>query len=359
MILKPSALGVAAVASLAAIPAAAATQFGDYVTLSGFGTAGVVASDNDKVDFVRDGAPKGAGDNASWAVDSKIGLQANFKANDWLSATVQVLAEQRHTPGVKAEFEWAYVNLKPLDNLSIRVGRTAPAVFMVSDSRNVGYANTMVRMPNDVYALNSLKRLTGVDATYRLDTPLGGLSISGMAGEGLAVSGGTTNDAKKVRGINAVFDTAVGSFRLGQVRTDVHVQMSGAIVPYTFSGVGYQLDVDNFVVMAEYVKRSISGPYSIFGAKGWYVMGGYRMGQFTPYLAAARTRVDNVSANVLNGHENTLTAGVRWDVVPGAAVKLQLDQVDPKGGRGISFPMFSPGVGDKTRVLSLAVDFVF
>lgn len=196
---------LALAAALVAAPALAATPFGDHVSLSGFGTVGVVSSDNDDVDFVRDGSPKGAGRRESWAVDSKLGIQADIKATSWLSATFQVLAEQRYEPGVKADLEWGFVTLKPVDGLSVRLGRTSPTVFAVSDSRNVGYANTTIRMPNEVYSLNTLKRLHGVDASYRANVAGTWLTVSAMAGDGrTGTARAPSLGSEKVRGLNVV-----------------------------------------------------------------------------------------------------------------------------------------------------------
>lgn len=366
---KKSAHIALAVAALCSSSAFAEARFGDYLTLSGFGTVGVVSSDNDKAEFVRDGAPRGAGDKESWNVDSKLGLQANITANDWLSGTLQVLSDQRYKPGIKSELEWAFVKLKPMDGLNIRVGRTGPAIFMVSDSRSVGYANTMVRQPNEVYSLASLHRLEGVDVAYSFGVAGTTLTLQAMAGNSeLGNSARGVIDAKKVRGINAVWDTRLGSFRLGRIQADAMVPSTSfppGFIPagsrfalgYTFSGLGYQWDDGSAVVAAEYVKREVAQPFKVFGNKGWYVMGGYRFGKFLPYAMVAEGSAE--PGNPVVGEQRTFGAGVRWDVVSGAAIKLQLEHVDPKGTIGSSFSLLSSQRPAKTNVLSITVDFVF
>lgn len=345
----------------------AETRFGDYVSLSGFGTLGVASSDSSAADFVRDGAPKGTGGKASWNVDSKLGVQADVKANEWLSATVQVLAEQRYEPGVKADFEWAFVKIKPMDKLNIRLGRTAPAMFMVSDTRNVGYANVMVRQPNEVYSLAGLKRLTGGDASYGFSIAGTTLTVQGMAGKSEVknspTAGVLTLEAKNVRGLNAVWDTDYGSFRLGHVKADVvvpaNVSPTGAAFTtgYTFTGLGYQWDNQSTVVSAEYVERKVT-PTTAFNAKGWYVMGGYRFGKFLPYAVVANASTEDPKVNWVGGNQRSYGAGVRWDVVTGAAIKVQLERVDPKNTLGTSFSLQGQQPA-KTNVLSVVVDFVF
>lgn len=352
-----------AAATFFSLPAVAQTQFGEHVTLSGFGTLGVVSSDSKAVDFVRDGAPEGAGRDASWKVDSKLGLQAHFTATDWLSGTVQVLTEQRYEPDLTADFEWAFVRIKPLDGLSIRLGRTAPAMFMVSDTRNVGYANTLVRQPNEVYSLAGLKQLDGGDISYSFGMGSTNMTVQGFFGKSKFDTTVQPDpfEAEKVRGLNVVWDTPWGSFRAGQVTADVIVTTILGPVPrkvgYEFRGVGYQWDDGTSLFAAEYVERNVPAPLTSASAKGWSALGGYRFGKFLPYVMVANGKVPSDSP--IAGDQRTYAAGVRWDVMNGAAVKLQLEHVDPKGGLGSSFSLLGTAPREKANVLSLAVDFVF
>lgn len=50
----------------------------------------------------------------------------------------------------------------------MRVGRTARPVFLVSDTRKIGYANPLVRLPLEVYDLLPISSNDGIDASYRL-----------------------------------------------------------------------------------------------------------------------------------------------------------------------------------------------
>ncbi|ARN19616.1 hypothetical protein A4W93_06620 [Piscinibacter gummiphilus] len=350
--------------ALAGASANAATSFGEYVTLSGFGTAGAVVTDNDQDVFVRENAFEGATSSGSWVVDSKLGVQADFRA-DWFGATAQVLAEQRMKPGIRADLEWAYLSANPSPDLAFRLGRMAPAVFMVSDGRNIGYSNTMVRMPNEVYAVNFLKRVYGVDGTYRIPMGSSSLTLSAMGGKGSIPQGNTELDADKVWGYNATFDTPVGSIRFGQFKADVVLPWyrsglpTDIDIPYAFTGLGYQYEGARFKFAAEYVKREV-GLLPEMGAKGWYATAAYRFGSLTPYIAVAGLKSGQLAIlSRSSGNQSSETAGVRWDLVPGAALKLQFDHVDPKGTVGASFSPVVIGPGDKTNVLSIALDFIF
>lgn len=363
-------LNAVAIAALCAMPAFAGTQYGTAVSLSGFGTLGAAVSDNKQDAFVRDNAADGANDSPVYKVDSKLGVQADVKATPWLSGTLQVLAEQRYESRVTADFEWAFIKLTPLDGLNVRIGRLAPALFMVSDSRNVGYANTMIRMPNEVYSLAGLKRLRGGDVSYQLKIGGTSLTASGLYGRSTYNDPNISIPTESTRGFNLVWDTGFGSFRAGQVKTtnvvaDFPAPGITTRDPYSFSGVGYQFDEGNALVAAEYVKRKSKLAPDIVDSTGLYVMGGWRFDSVLPYAAFAKATRPNPELRGLNGEQQTLTLGVRWDLVSGAAVKLQFDAVDPKGTAGVSFrpvpynPFEPQPVRKKTNVVSLAVDFVY
>lgn len=343
----------------------AATSFGEHVQLSGFGTLGVASADQDAVDFVRDGSPTGAGNSASWKVDSKLGVQMDVTATDWLSGTVQVLTMQRTKPAVAAEFEWAFVKLKPLKGLDIRVGRTAPAMFMVSDTRNVGFGNTLIRQPNEVYSLASFKRLNGGDITYTTQVAGTTVTVQAAAGKSDLYSPSNPMPIDGIRGLNLQWDTSFGSFRIGQMKADVQVPArltptgKGLALAYTFTSVGYQWDDGNTVIAAELAERKTAAPFAFFDTKGWYVSAGHRFGSVLPYVLVAEGKAVDPVRNPTNGNQRTLALGARWDLVSNAALKVQYEMVDPKGTRGMSFSQVSNAPRVKTNVLSVAVDFIF
>lgn len=141
-----------AAAALCAAPALAATQFGEQVTLSGFGTIGATVTDNSDAQFRSDlRQPRGADESVDFGVDSKLGLQANAKFNDTFSAVGQLLVSRRSSKA--ASLEWLYGQAKLPMGFTAKLGRMVLPTFMVSDSRNVGYAAHWLRAPHEVYSL--------------------------------------------------------------------------------------------------------------------------------------------------------------------------------------------------------------
>jgi hypothetical protein len=256
----------------------------------------------------------------------------------------------------------------------------AGPVFAVSDSRNVGYANTWVRAPNEVYAMNFFSTYDGVDTNYRHDFGPVALSGSFVAGETTEFKS-LTFDAKgkKLKGLALQLEYDWLTFRASKFEMEVsipRINLSGS--PYSFTGIGVTVDHDDLVVQAESVKRrvdTVNGARTV-SADGWYAMAGYRFGNVLPYgiVAGTKPKTPGVSeAQYITSTQNTKAIGVRWDAFKSAAVKVQVDRVDTKGTKGASFttptllgpvgPGFPPRViGTVSRpvtVLSVAVDFIF
>lgn len=355
---------------LGAVPAMAATPIGDFTTFSGFGTLGAVQTDTDDAEFIRNRQLKGATDNADFITDSNVGLQVSSKPFKWLSGTVQVLAMQQMEPNIDVNVEWAFVTITPIDNLSLRGGRMTLPMFAVSDSRNVGYANTWIRPPDEVYGMALLSRLEGGDVTYRLETGPVTWSLTGLVGESSFLGGASSRiDADKVRGVNLQVETKWATFRFGRVTADVPI--AGDTDGYTFTGFGVTLEHEDIVGQAEYVTRRSDLFGSAVDADGWYVLGGYRFGAATPYASYSKTEPQEADSPFhLSAEQTTFALGVRWDAFPSAAIKLQLQRTDTNDTSGISFItqsiVVAPGapslllpVTDPVYVGSLAIDFVF
>ena len=75
--------------------------------------------------------------------------------------------------------EWGFVRWLPTDTIAVRAGRMSLPVFAVSDYREVGYANVLLRPIEDVYSLIPLRRFDGIDVT--LDSEIGGALVRWQA----------------------------------------------------------------------------------------------------------------------------------------------------------------------------------
>jgi hypothetical protein len=369
-------VAAAVVAVCSALPAQSWAGIEDKVTFSGFGTFGGVVTNSDDAHFRRDQQPDGATTTIDTGVDTNIGVQLNVQANSWLSATVQGLAAKRTEHGKNMEIEWAFLKASPLAGLTIRAGRMAMPTFLVSDSRNVGYANTWLRAPNEVYGLTLLPRIEGGDVTYTRE--VGSVRLTGtvMAGQSQANVVGQSIAMKDVRGGNLQLQKGPFTVRAGKVEAEAQVE-PGVTDIYEFTGVGVSYDKDAVLAQAEFVQRRSDNFYNTVAADGWYAMGGYRLGAFTPYAMVSKTTPKSSDSKVpspfgthISNNQQTLAAGVRWDATSFAALKFQVERVDADGTNGISFAKpgsaIMPGLPndiflsvDSVNVFSATVDFVF
>lgn len=413
-------------ATLLAMPLALSNAFADDATggpvvkISGYGTAAMTWADTDKAEFSRPNQSGGVSRNGRTGIDSNLGLQANVAANDWLSGTVQGLVRKDGDDNYGAELAWAFAKAQVSEHLSLRIGRMGLPVFMISDYRNVGYANTMLRPPGEVYSQVVLNTIDGIDATYQRafgDTNLTAQLAVGSTKTDIASNKTVVHlDGKSITALNLVAERGPLTLRFGRADTRItindsadqnaligglraaavqaHMPSLGTLAnslvlkdkKASFTSVGLGLDWNNIVVQSEYAKRKTDS--YVNDTTSWYLMGGYRIGKFLPYYSHANLSVDHIVANTVprlspgliqlsngvtkmsstgtQGEQSTDTIGLRWDFHRSAALKVQIDRIHPKNGNGLllapagsnSFPAGAPSVGPVT-VGAVAIDFVF
>jgi hypothetical protein len=366
MLMRRSTTALAAFLLVAGMaPSQAATPLGDYFTFSGFGTLGAVATNTDEGQYVRELQVKGANKSGSLMVDSNLGLQLSGKVNDWLSGTVQAVTIQRTTDSMSTRLDWAFVKVTPLDGLSLRAGKMSLPNFLISDSRRIGYANITLRPANEVYGMDMLNGgFKGGEISYRMPVMGNFLTVAGVVGHTQGISSQTI-DIKSVRGINAVWDGDWYALRAGYLQANPQLKsLLGVVLPpnadidgeaYQFTGVGFNIDRDNWVSQGEYVKRHSTNFPGFIDAKAWYLMSGYRMNKFLPYVQYAERKA--ASGSVV-APQKTTALGLRWDAFSSAALKFQLEHVDTQGTPGASF--ITPTVISKpVTTFSTTLDFVF
>jgi hypothetical protein len=351
-------------------------DFTDMFTYNGFGTAGVVKTDNNKAMYVETGQSAGSDGGVYFKTDSKLGLQGTVTPTAWLSGTVQVLAADKVNDNLSPTIEWAFVKFKPLSGLSIRAGRMALPSYLVSDSRNVGYANTWLRAPDEVYGQGVFDTFTGADIAYQHSIGAYSLTLGALAGKtevdvfearGLALM----VIGRNVHGYSAALDAGFVTLRYSHVAVEVTAELDGFIygnASYSFSSIGATLDRNNVVAQAEFIAQH-AGATEV-DVDGWYTLGGYRLGNWLPYaMYAAGQRPPGPSAsNPVFGNpggtplpsqsKHTISVGVRADLIKSVDFKLQVDR-ETTFPTGAPFINVQPGFDDKAFVYSFAVDFVF
>lgn len=362
---------------------------------SGFGTLAWADRNRTDADYVHPGQPR----FSHLGLDSNLGLQATGTLNATFSGTVQVLTRREYTDHYRAAVEWAFVKAKVNDNVGLRLGRVALPAYLVSDSRNVGYANIGIRPPVEVYGQVPLSSLNGVDVTATRSW--GDTAWTAQAGYGRLKNHYDTAviEGRRTLALSLSMESGPFTVRLGHVRTDLTLTGStdldavlGALRQFgfapladrldptdkkaRFTGLGFSMDHRNVLLQAEIVRRTTDSAVS--DNTGAYAMLGYRMGQFVPYVSYGKLRTDSprhdatvpmvepllplalgVDAALRGNAQTSRTVGLRWNALPSASLKLQADFVRPDASEGFLVRV-QPGYNGQTvRVLSAAVDFVF
>ncbi|MDP9082286.1 MAG: hypothetical protein M3N50_00740 [Pseudomonadota bacterium] len=345
-------------------------NLGDMFSFSGFGTVGVTRTNTDAAEYVPGGQVYGATRRPDFKLASNLGLQETVTPTEWLSATVQGLAQQRFRDTVEPKIQWAFVKVKPLAGLSIRAGQLALPTFLISDSRSIGFVNNWIIAPNQVYAQATFDTYKGADVAYQYSMASSSVTLSALAGHTRSQLGAmATLYGHTLRGYNASWDGALGTVRLSHVQTQVDVFIAGRLLAsqaYTFNSIGGTLDHDNVVLQGEFIERRVAGE-GASNLNGWYVLGGYRAGNWLPYGIYARGRRPAAIAlfpgfaaaiPLSELSDGTISVGLRADLLKSVDFKLQFDHVHDSIS-AIPFTNVKPGFGNSMNVISVAVDFVF
>jgi hypothetical protein len=410
---------IASALAVSFVAPCAFAQDASAVRISGFGTGALTWTDTDKAEFGRPNQASGARKNATTGVDSNFGVQADYAVNSWLSVTGQGLVRKDAQDDFGAELSWAFAKSKVSDDVSFRVGRIGVPAFMISDYRNVGYANTMLRPPAEIYSQMPFNTVDGADVTWQHND--GDTTYTAQVAVGKSkvdIAGGPKLEGRRMTAVNLVAEHGPLTVRFGRVDGKITLTGSPALatllnslntfgagyhIPQaaqvasdinprdkkaSFTSLGATLDWNNVVVQSEYAKRKTDS--YINDTTSWYVMGGYRIGKFLPYYSHARLTIDDSVHNgmpaacpaaypaactptltglsgfvtnlrytgVSQGEQQTDSIGVRWDFYHSLALKAQFDHVRPNKASGLLINA-QPGFKGPVNVGAVALDFVF
>jgi hypothetical protein len=350
----------------ASVGAVEASVAGITFTLGGFGTVGIVHSSDDQADFVSNGAqPKGAGFTNSWSVtpDSKFGLQLSAPLTDRLSVVLQAVSQYQADGTYKPDLEWGNIKFEFTRDVDIRAGRIALPTFMNSDSLNVGYALPYVRIPLEIYAQLPFPHSDGVDGSYRLH--IGDVTNTVQAFAGSFDSSTPNGGHYNVHGLRGLVDTVeydALTLHLSYQLLHYDLTVPGVVLSkdsQAILSIGASYDPGKWFLSGEWIRAPDDG-FGLF--YGWYVIGGYRVGQFTPYIDHARAYMTQPGSLAIPPFidQDTSTLGLRWDFMKNVDMKMQLDHTALHSDFNEFLINQQPGFHKTAiNIFSLAVDFVF
>lgn len=394
-----------------------------WFKFSGYGTLAATHSSNDLADFRTNFfQPVGPGYTRATDVgsDSKLAIQLDAFLTPTLTVTVQALSQRNYDDTFTPDLEWANLKYKPVDGFYVRAGRIVAPTFMQAEYRNVGYAQTMVRPPNDFYFALPYYHVDGIDTAYTRDIGDASLTLQLTGGQYKQQlrtgQGGVIDVQHNVYFLNTMLDYQNVLYRLGYSYSNNVDTNSTSIAAYDrsmsilldarvpgaqtvndnlsfhdMSGqnltLGFSHESDALLLQGEMVWMRTESNAAQDGHAG-YLLIGKRFGSWTPYASYSALhctenfdlpRIDasgypadvQNAAAVVNGmsyglqfkrEQDTLAVGVRYDFSRFADLKLQFEHIHkPAGAIGV---FSQPQLGfisssQSANIVTLAFDFVY
>lgn len=395
---------VLAAACLIGSPAAA--DAGDErFTVGAFGTLGVARSDNADIGFSRDQSQaRGISDHWSAKLDSLLGVQVNFRATDAVELVGQVLSRYGAHGDYRPEVAWAFVRYDADPHLALRLGRLGTELYMLGDSRHIGYAQLTVRPPNDFYGQLPFNHLDGADVMLTVPAGPGLLRAKTFFGrsEEIAPVGDEALDLNGNMIGGAYLDYQLGNWQwratyawmdfrhdlpepvasaraalygLGFAATADAMGLKGKAARFYSLGAVYDRGPLQFQAMLGQIRHD-NALYQDSAAG--YLLAGYRIGPLTPYAGYSWVRSKDKGLTTGNPFvdglvqiealraafhldQKTFTLGARWDFRRNMALKAQVDMI-----RGSPESIYlrppnsiTPQFDGRINVFSLTLDFAF
>lgn len=351
-----------------------ASSWTERFKINGFASVGVGSADND-------GGLYGYEKELNWEADSVLGVQMTFAVNDATEATVQLQAQG--ADDWDPEIEWAFLAYSFDNGAKLRGGKLRVPLYMYSDYLQVGYAYPFARPNVDVYSLSPISAYSGADFILPFEFDSATLSFQGFGGEGSADISGGSLELKRIAGLVTTLEWS--SLTLRGVYASALLQSADIALiddkDGTFAGLGFNYDPGDWFLLGEFGRVEVDDAFPDTDAA--YLAAGYRIDAFTPYLMVGQTETqdDDLRSGLdvfgvrssFDAKRTTYSAGVRWDFMPGLALKADVTLADSFDGTGGDLPgndgfanlpvvgltPINSGSYDDTTIYSIVVDAVF
>lgn len=403
-------VALAAALLLLGLSASAAEPGERRLTLGGFGTLGLLYHDDEGLEYRRSEAqPAGAeAGKLDLATDSLAGLQLNAAWSRQLEFVAQAVTRRSADNDWSPEVTRGFVRYDPASWLRLEGGRIGWDIFPRADSRNIGYSLLTIRPAVEVFGFIPTDFFDGgqVALMQPVGTTLAGLKFYGGNANGKFVDkDGSTNDLNGSKLWGGHLDGTVGDwalrlgagvFELGQY-PDLDALIAGLrqtgdpqatalaedfarkdrTVVFLTAGAAYDGARTEVRI---FVGHTQTDGYAAPNLDGALVIAGYHLGRFTPYAswAVAHNRDDirptglpdtppfaalNAGAYAVQAasryDQSGAALGVRYDVMPRVALKVQLDHAWIRGSAMEFDRRADPGSDTEMTLVGVALDFVF
>ena len=320
---------------------------------------------------------------------NRFGLQFAAQIDTNTDVTAQIVARGGQA-NYQVNTDWAYINYKPDANWKIYLGKYKISQFLVSDYSNVGYAYPWVRPPRDVYSTNPLVSLAGINVFYKKPLGTTNFVVQTFYGRGthqtfisapMLDSMGEVGKSWKgvlvpfsthsTQGFNIGLASDIYTLRIGyfSTRVDINADLNRPGAPYNpdfkmsikdvwgnFGGLGFTMDLNNFVTYFEFISRDTAPKLALAFPDQFagYVTFGYRLGKYLPYVTYSKLDT-GVDKSPLALKQQSAALGLRYEVSNASAIKFEVMQVVPEQGNyGLFFEPVKDGI-----VASATYDVIF
>lgn len=271
------------------------------VNVSGFGTIGLVVTDSDEFGYRTDFSRLGgvfSGD-LDLAQSSNFGVQLDVIANPNFDAVVQVIYRDQQDYDLDAALNLAFVRYAPSPNWSVRAGRTALDLFLLTEFRDIGFAYPWAHVPTEIYGVVPHRHLDGLDLSY--SRPVSGGTFSAKLFYGESEFGVTAFNSPTTTKLN--LDNIVGvaldyqTFQWDIALNHTWVKFDSTLITPLVDGIRtLNLQVPNFAQIWPNAGELATG-LELNNQSGKYtsLSGQYRGENLTFYSEVAKIKADTLS----------------------------------------------------------------
>lgn len=137
----------------------------DKPTISVFGNIGAVYHSSENIGYRSDiSKSKGIYKNDfDFTQNSKLGLQVEYSLSPTVDFVAQGLLQKEDSYRLDNILKMAFLRYRATDSFSIRAGRTAFDMFLMSESRDIDFTHLWALPPQEVYSLLPTRYVDGVD----------------------------------------------------------------------------------------------------------------------------------------------------------------------------------------------------
>lgn len=395
---------------LAACAAFAQADDAPGFRLGGFGTLGANYHSSNDIEYRRstDQVRGARGGELALGVDSLLGLQLNARANEQFEAVAQVVSRQYSDSTWNPRVTWGFVRYSPDEAVQLRVGRLGLDMQISADSRLIGYSYLPVRPSPEYLGQTLIDTIDGADVTLRHPLGSGLASLKLFYGNlhGRVFSGGLDFKLPTSDGGGAILGYTQGGLQLRLIAGGVKMRDNGDLQPLldvlrstgfpsaasaaarldnrgrrmAFGAIDVAYDNGPLTLQASVFGRRTESGWAIPNAQAEYLLGGYRLSKFTPYVSYAHVKarsrafstglppfpglveLDQAALAAVRGNEfnqRSVGIGVRYDVATNFALKLQAERMRAAASPLVQDLGASPRDVKRLTMFSAALDFVF